>query len=437
MLIVSFAPGLSINPTGNLQDPWKSGMNFTGENILPLALFTADAHTRLLFTLFVMFVSAKLFAEIFERLKQPAVAAEILAGIIIGPSVLNWVQPSELTSTLAEIGVIFLLFRVGLETRPATIFSVGGRATLVAVMGVIVPFIAGYTFFRWWGRPQIEAIFVGAALVATSVGITARVLGQMKVLGLESSRIILGAAVIDDVLGLLILTVVSSMAKGGVDYTEIGITAALAIGFTLLVALVGARTVNKIRHRVEKLRVGQAALIFGLSLCLGLGLIASYIGVAAIIGAFLAGMALSESTEGTDMPIQVEAVTEFLLPFFLINIGMQLRLDAFFTREGMILAMTVTILAVVSKVIGCGLAAAPLGFKRAMQVGVGMIPRGEVGIVIAQLGLGMHAISELAYGVVLFMAVMSTIIAPPFLVPLFRGEQQTEDDSALPISSLS
>ena len=403
----------------------------------PLLILTASEHTKLLLTLFVMFVSAKLLAEIFERLKQPAVAAEILAGVIIGPSLLNWVQPSELTGTLAEIGVIFLLFRVGLETRPADVFSVGLRATLVAALGVIVPFGAGYALFSFYGKPQIEAVFVGAALVATSVGITARVLGQMRVLSLESSRIILGAAVIDDVLGLLILAVVSSMAKGRVHYAEIGTTAALAIGFTLLVALVGARTINKIRPRVDRLKVGQAYLVFGLSVCLGLGLIASYIGVAAIVGAFLAGMALSESTEGTDMPIQAEAVTEFLLPFFLVNIGMQLRLDAFLTREGMVLAILVTVVAVVTKVLGCGLAALPLGFKRALQVGVGMIPRGEVGIVVAQIGLGLHTISDEAYGVVLFMAVMSTVIAPPLLVPLYRGEQQSDEAGVVPISSLS
>ncbi|MFN7946246.1 MAG: cation:proton antiporter [Blastocatellia bacterium] len=402
----------------------------------PLLLLTASEHTKLLFTLFVMFVAAKLLAEIFERLKQPAVAAEILAGVLIGPGVLNWVQPSELTNTLSEIGVIFLLFRVGLETRPADVFSVGLRATLVAVLGVIVPFVAGYALFSFYGKPQIEAIFVGAALVATSVGITARVLGQMRVLSLESSRIILGAAVIDDVLGLLILAVVSSMAKGRVHYAEIGTTAALAIGFTLLVALVGARTINKIRPRVDRLKVGQAYLVFGLSVCLGLGLIASYIGVAAIVGAFLAGMALSESTEGTDMPIQAEAVTEFLLPFFLVNIGMQLRLDAFLTGEGMVLAVLVTALAAVTKVIGCGLAALPLGFRRALQVGVGMIPRGEVGIVVAQIGLGLHTISDEAYGVVLFMAVMSTVIAPPLLVPLYRGEQRSDDETRT-VSSLA
>jgi Kef-type K+ transport system membrane component KefB len=399
--------------------------------------FAADAHTKLLFTLFVMFVAAKLFAEIFERLRQPAVAGEILAGVIIGPSVLNWVQPSELTSTLAEIGVIFLLFFVGLETKPADIFRVGFRAMMVAILGVIFPFAAGYALCYWWGQTNIEAIFVGAAMVATSVGITARVLGQMKVLSAETSRIILGAAVIDDILGLLILAVVSSMAKGGVNYAQITTTAALAIGFTLLIALVGARTVNKIRHRVERLRVGQSYLVFGLSVCLGLGLVASYIGVAAIIGAFLAGMALSESTEGTDMPLQAEAVTEFLLPFFLTNIGMQLNLNAMANRSVITLAILVTLLACATKILGCGLAVFKMGSRKALQVGVGMMPRGEVGIVVAQIGLGLGTIGDAAYGVVLVMAIATTLIAPPLLVPLYRGEAQTDEEAFVPISPLS
>ena len=408
-----------------LQQPYRAAI-----------LFATDSHTKLLLTLFIMFVAAKLLAEIFERLRQPAIAGEIIAGIIIGPSVLNWVQPTEFTSTLAEIGVIFLLFFVGLQTKPADIFRVGLRAVLVAVLGVIFPFMAGFALFYYSGKPNIEAVFVGAAMVATSVGITARVLGQMKVLSAETSRIILGAAVIDDILGLLILAVVSSMAKGGVNYLHIGMTAALAIGFILLIALVGARTVNKIRQRVENLRVGQSYLVFGFSVCLGLGLIASYIGVAAIIGAFLAGMALSESTEGTDMPIQAEAVTEFLLPFFLTNIGMQLNLSVMANRSIIGLAILITVLAVLTKILGCGLAVFSMGFKRAMQVGVGMVPRGEVGIVVAQIGLGLGTISEATYGVVLVMAVATTIIAPPLLIPLFKGEQQTDEESIMPLSPL-
>ncbi len=409
----------------------------TGGIGFALAASADGGHTHLLFTLFVMFVAAKLAAELFERLNQPAVAGEILAGVVIGPGVLGLVAPSELTSALAEIGVLFLLFVVGLETKPADIFRTGARATLVAVLGVIVPFVAGYVLMWLWGEPQIEAIFVGAAMVATSVGITARVLGQMGLLSLETSRIILGAAVIDDILGLIILAVVSSLAKGDVNYAQIGATAALAIGFTLLIALVGARAVNRIRPRVEKLKVGQSYLVFGLSVCLGLALVASYIGVAAIIGAFLAGMALSESTEGTDMPHQAEAVTEFLLPFFLANIGMQLKLDSFLNAETIILAVVVTILAVLTKLVGCGLGAISLGRKKALQVGMGMVPRGEVGIVVAQIGLGLAAVSDAAYGIVLFMAIATTLIAPPFLVRLFKDEARSEPDEVLPVTELS
>ncbi|HMV51042.1 MAG TPA: cation:proton antiporter [Blastocatellia bacterium] len=405
----------------------------------PLFMFAlaSDSHTQFFFTLLVMFVAAKLAAELFERLKQPAVAGEILAGVVIGPSVLGLIAPSELTDALAELGVIFLLFLVGLETKPADIFRVGGRALLVAVLGVVLPFIAGYLLLWAWGKPQIEAIFVGAAMVATSVGITARVLGQMGLINSVTARIILGAAVIDDILGLIILAVVSSLAKGGVNYAQIATTAGLAIGFTLIVALLGARAINKIQPKIQKLKVGQSYLVFGFSLCLVLAYVASFIGVAAIIGAFLAGMALSESTEDTDMPIQAEAVAEFLLPFFLTSIGMKLKLEALLSREAIWLAVLITLLAVVTKLIGCGLGALSLGFKDATRVGMGMVPRGEVGIVVAQIGLSLAAVTDAVYGVVLVMAVATTLIAPPFLVVLYRGETGEKVDRAYPLSNIS
>ncbi|MEY4167992.1 MAG: hypothetical protein RIR52_1816 [Acidobacteriota bacterium] len=408
------------------------------ENIGALPpLFLSAVGSGLLLPLFIIFVSAKLAAEIFERLRQPAVAGEILAGILVGPGLLGLVTPNELTAALAEIGVIFLLFLVGLETKPSDIFRVGGRALAVAVFGVIVPFILGWVIMLAWGASSIESIFVGSAMVATSVGITARVLGQMGLLSLEVSRVILGAAVIDDILGLLILAVVSSLAKGNVDYLQILMTAGLAIGFTLLIIVVGARTVNRIRPRIERLRVGQSYLVFGLSLCLGLALVASYIGVAAIIGAFLAGMALAEASENTDMPHQAEAVTEFLLPFFFVSIGMQLQLDAFLNRSTILLAVIITALAVLSKLIGCGAAAWSMGRRKAIQIGMGMVPRGEVGIVVAQIGLGLHVISDGVYGVVLFMAIATTLIAPPFLARLFRDELPVDEEPIIPITQIS
>ncbi|HWN10144.1 MAG TPA: cation:proton antiporter [Pyrinomonadaceae bacterium] len=380
-----------------------------------------------LLTLFVMLVAARIMAELFERLRQPAVAGEILAGVLIGPGVFNWVAPTDLTNSLAEIGVIFLLFTVGLETKPAAIFKVGGRATVVAVLGVIAPFMGGWLLMRAWGATGVEAMFVGTAMVATSVGITARVLASMGLLETTTARIILGAAVIDDILGLLILAVVTNLAAGSVNYISLAITAALAIGFTAFVALVGARVVRRFAPRIENLRVSHALFGASLLLCLGLSVAAVYIGVAAIIGAFLAGMAFAEASEDKPtMHRQMSGITEFLVPVFLVNIGMQLNLEIFRSRSVVALALLITLIAVVTKLVACGLAAWGLGWRRAGQVGMGMVPRGEVGIVVAQIGLGLAVIDQSLYGVVLVMAVATTLIAPPFLRLLYAPKPGTE-----------
>jgi Kef-type K+ transport system membrane component KefB len=402
---------------------------------MPVILAANVEGFKILFDLFIMLVFAKLLAEIFERLRQPAVVGEILAGILIGPSVLGWVAPSEILNMLAEIGVIFLLFTVGLETKPQAILKVGGKALIVAVLGVILPFMAGYFLMRWYDGNTIEAMFIGAAMVATSVGITARVLSGMGLLDAPTARIILGAAVIDDILGLLILTVVTSISSGDVNYVKLLTTAGLAIGFTVFTALLGAPLLTRIAPRIERLRIGDSFFVFGLILCLGLSVAAAFIGVAAIIGAFLAGMALAEASEkNQEMQNQTRGVTEFLVPFFLINIGMQLKLEIFGDRAVIFLALIVTFIAVITKLVGCGLGAINLGWKRAGQVGVGMVPRGEVGIVVAQIGLGLAAISDKLFGVVLFMAVATTLIAPPFIKLLFAGEDaatgKVDDDDA-------
>lgn len=390
---------------------------------MPVVFASSVEHAGVLLTLVVILAAAKIMAEIFERLRQPAVVGEILAGIIIGPSLLNWVQPSEMLSVLAEIGVIFLLFNVGLETKPQTILAVGKRAFIVAVLGVIIPFIAGYFIAVWWGGSIVEAMFIGAALVATSVGITARVLSSLQLLDAPTARIILGAAVIDDILGLLILSVVSGVSKGAVDYFDLAKTAGLAVAFTLFVAFVGARLMTRLAPRIERLNVSKPFFNVGLILCLGLSLAAGYIGVAAIIGAFLAGMCLAEATEKNEkMHRLTSGVTEFLAPFFLVNIGMQLNLSVFKNSSVIVLALIVTLVAVLTKFIGCGLGAYGLGWRRSAQVGIGMVPRGEVGIVVAQIGLGLAVISESFFAAVLLMAIATTLIAPPFIKILFGGE---------------
>ena len=397
------------------------------------AAAASAGETKILLTLFIMFFSAKLMAELFQRIRQPAVAGEILAGVLIGPSLLGLAAPSELTDLLAEIGVIFLLFTVGLETKPVAILKVGKQAAIVAVLGVVAPLFGGWLLMKAWGTSGIEALFVGTAMVATSVGITARVLAGMGLLDAPTARIILGAAVIDDILGLLVLSMVSSMAAGVVNYLEILTTAGLAIGFTGLVAFVGAPLVTRVAPRVERLRSGQGTFLFGLILCLGLSVAASYIGVAAIIGAFLAGMALAEAVENAPrMHRQMSGVTEFLVPFFLINIGMKLSLDVFRSSSVVALCVLITLVAIATKFLACGIGVLNLGVRRAAQVGMGMVPRGEVGIIVAQIGLGLAVIGPEIYGVVLFMAVVTTVIAPPFLKILYATEAAAREEIGPP-----
>lgn len=380
--------------------------------------------SEILYSLVIMLVFAKLLAEIFVRFGQPAVVGEILAGIIIGPSVLALVNPSEIISTLAEVGVIFLLFTVGLETKPQAILRVGKRAFLVATLGVIVPFAAGYCVTLFWNGSKIEAMFVGATLVATSVGITARVLGNLGLLDAPTARIILGAAVIDDILGLLILSVVSSVNNGDFDYVLLLKTTGLAILFTVLIATVGARIVIRIAPRIGQLWIGDSFYILGLVLCLGLSYVATLIGMAAIIGAFLAGMALAEATESKQtMHKQTQGVMEFLVPFFLVNIGMSLDISVFKDISTVWLALIVTILAILTKFIGCGLGSYGIGWRRSAQIGVGMVPRGEVGIVVAQIGLGLGVITPAFFAAILFMAIFTTLIAPPFIKWAFDNEE--------------
>lgn len=394
---------------------------------MPIVLAANLEHTAILLDLFIMLAAAKLMAEMFERLKQPAVVGEILAGVLIGPSLLGWVTPSDTISILAEFGVIFLLFNVGLETKPQSIFVVGRRAMIVAVLGVVLPFVAGYFIAVAWGGSFVESMFIGAALVATSVGITARVLGSMGLLDTSTARIILGAAVIDDILGLIILSLVSAVGQGSVSYVGLAKTAVAAVLFTVFVALVGSRVINGLAPFIQRLRLGKPFFTLGLILCLGLSVASAYVGVAAIIGAFLAGMALAEATEENHkMHRLTSGVTEFLVPFFLVNIGMQLNLSVFRDTSVIVFALVLTAIAVVTKFVGCGIGAWGMKRREMAQVGIGMVPRGEVGIVVAQIGLGLGVIGQSFFAAVLFMAVATTLIAPPF-IKIFFAEDRDGD----------
>ncbi len=383
-------------------------MSITGPAAIPLSML-------------IVFVSAKILAELFERLNQPGIVGEILAGVVIGPSVLGWLGPTEFMTALGDLGAMFLLFRVGLEVKSSELMKVGGTATLVACSGVVVPFLMGWAILLLWGEPSNEAIFVGASMVATSVGITAQVLSAKGLLHEVSSRIILAAAVIDDVLGLLVLAVVSAMTHGTLNVMHLAATALMAIAFTVIVAKWGTHAMEKfVPHLERHLHLGEPQFVLAMAMLFALAVLAVWIGVAAIVGAFLAGMALAESTAPRVRHL-ANGVAELLVPFFLAGIGLHVELSAFSNWNNALLAMAILVAAVVSKFIGCGLGAVAMGKAQALRIGVGMIPRGEVGMVVAQIGLGFGIIRQNIYGVVVFMSVATTIVAPPLIKLAYRG----------------
>jgi Kef-type K+ transport system membrane component KefB len=371
--------------------------------------------------LLIIFGSAKLLAEICERLGQPGIVGEILAGAIVGPSVLGWISPNETLKALSELGVMFLLFGVGLEVKASELLKVGGKATLVATIGVIVPFFAGWGILAAWGAPPVEAVFVGAAMVATSVGITASVLSARGLLHEIASQIILAAAVIDDVLGLIVLAIVSSAARGRINFLDIALVAGLATAFTVIMAIWGTTAVKKILPIFgSRARADNAEFHIALVFLFSMALLAQYTGVAAIVGAFLAGLALSDSADARVRTL-TRGVSELLVPFFLAGIGLHLNFAVFRSRSTIALALVILAAAIVTKLVGCGLGAISLGWQNVLKIGLGMVPRGEVGMVVAQIGLGMSVISNEVYGVVVFMAVATTLVTPLLLKIAFRA----------------
>jgi Kef-type K+ transport system membrane component KefB len=376
----------------------------------------------LLLQLFTIFVWAKVFGELFERLGLPAVLGEILAGVILGPFGTGFVVPSPTIFAIAEIGAIFLLFTVGLETSPSDLVKVGRQSLSVAMAGVLLPFLLGFGYMMIRGESTHESLFVGAAMVATSVGITARILRDMHVLKTRPAQIIIGAAVFDDILGMILLAVVASMATGGViHWLHLGIVTAEAVGFALFMIFVGPRVIRRVRPGLQRLSMHDAPLILSLAICLGLSVASTTIGMAAIIGAFFAGLIFADYSPEWNLQPRVHAINEFLSPFFFFTMGARLDLSVF-SREVVITASIITVLAFFSKIVGCGLPLLNEGRRIALKVGLGMSPRGEVALIVALIGLQMNAISQRAYAIVVFMTALTTLIPPFFIKRLFRED---------------
>ena len=421
----------------------------------------------ILLMLLVLFALARVGNRVFEHFGMPGLIGEIVVGIIVANvvidgnsllTVLDVVIPEpgvedagtnySVLYTFAELGVVFLLFSVGLETKVGTLLSVGRTAMFVAGLGVLVPFVLGFAFIMAQEGEFNHAMFLGAAMVATSVGITARVIKDMHLMEKRESRIIVGAAVIDDVLGMIVLAIVKGIADSGdagFEILDIVIIIVEACAFVLAIIAFAKYCVPRIyalrqkriaaiTERTGKVPHNMDDFILGIIVCFTLAAFAEYIGLAAIIGAFLAGMLFADHAWETGMDKKVDILTSFLISFFFLNVGLQVDLGAFTTVEIVIDVVVILVLALISKFIGCGLGAR-LGEKMdgdsCKIIGVGMIPRGEVGIIVASIGLhimvkGEPALSSELYSVIVIMAVATTIIAPPILTKLFRKKYSEE-----------
>ncbi|MGB3861406.1 MAG: cation:proton antiporter [Candidatus Aminicenantaceae bacterium] len=380
---------------------------------------------NLLFYFFIIFTSAKILGELSVRLKMPGIVGEIIAGVLLGPYVLGVISTSNhVLMSFSEIGVVFLMFYVGLEIRVKDLFAVGRTAILVGILGVIFPLVMGLGAMLFLGYEIVESLFIATAILATSVGISVKVLQELGLIKHKVASIILGAAVLDDILALTVLALVKGLAQKQFDVVEFVLLVIESLIFVGFLTIWGPRLARRTRKSVERLNIPEAPFVVSVILCLGLAELADVIGLAAIIGAFMAGIMIDELAGVYDLENKVKYVNEFLLPFFFVMMGAHLDPRAFLSPNLLFLTLFITLIAVVSKMAGAYLGCLNEDRKTRLQTGVCMIPRGEVGIIVGLVGIKLATISQDMYTVVLGMSLLTTIVAPPFIVMAFRGRHR-------------
>ena len=376
----------------------------------------------LLLGLAIVWLAAKLAGEGMERIGQTAVLGELLAGVLIGPGVLGLVHESQALHALAELGVLILLFEVGLESDLGELLRAGLQATLVALVGVAVPFVVGYGVMSWLGHPALLAVFVGATLTATSVGITARVLADLGRLQDDAARVVLGAAVVDDILGLIILAVVTGVAQNGsVSLATVGLLSGKAVVFLVAAVLAGIRLAPTLVRWVGRMRARGTLIVYSVVFAVALAAVADLIGLATIIGAVAAGLVLATTGRREHIEERIKPVADLLVPVFFVTVGMKVQpaaLNPFAEGAQFGVAMLLTGVAIASK-LAVGLAVYQRGVRR-WPVAVGMVPRGEVGLIFAGAGLAAGVVAEDLYSALIVVVMLTTFVAPPWLKALYR-----------------
>ncbi len=390
-----------------------------------------------LFLLVAILVTAKVLGELAERIGQPAVLGELLAGVLLGASVLGIVDPgTEMVHLLAEVGVILLLFQIGLETDLKRLLSVGTASAAVAITGVVLPFLLGYFVAAWLGMPTMPAVVAGAALTATSVGITARVLSDLGRLQDSESQIVLGAAVIDDVVGLIILAVVSQVV-GGAELTvgSVLTTTAVAFGFLIGVLVIGNFVVPPLFDFLARIGKEETLGTMALAFAFLVAYAADAAGSALIIGAFAAGLVLAPTSHSMTVEHNVLRLSLFFVPIFFVSVGAAVDVRTFADPQVLLIGGALIVVAIIGKFVA---GYAPWWYKgKKAVIGVGMVPRGEVGLIFAQMGLTTGVLSLGHFSALTLMVMVTTFIAPPLLKMLFPPRTGAVHEDAGSVAELT
>ena len=444
-------------------------MNYPLELIAPInhLLATAEAENApivlagVLLSLVVIYLASKLGGELSRMMDFPPVLGELVGGVVVGASALNLIvfpesgasasdslimtalqffdhpspeavasifaSQSEAISILAELGVIVLLFEIGLESDLRELQKVGYQAAIVAVVGVVAPFTAGTAGLMFlFNVPTIPAVFAGAALTATSIGITSKVLSELGYLKSPEGQIIVGAAVIDDVLGIIVLAVVASLAKTG----EIDISNVIYLIISATVFLFGSILLGKFFNQAfnlsaEILKTRGNIVIPAFIFALLMSFLANAIHLEAILGAFAAGLVLDETDKRNELDEQVIPIADILVPIFFVTVGARVDLSVLNpivpeNRQGLVLAVFLIVVAIIGKVITGWVVFGKPGINR-LAIGVGMVPRGEVGLVFAGIGAASGALDKPLQAAIIIMVILTTFLAPPFLRFAFKN----------------
>ncbi|MBP1155017.1 MULTISPECIES: cation:proton antiporter [unclassified Paenibacillus] len=375
------------------------------------------------FQLLIILVCTKLAGDLCVRLGQPAVLGKLIVGILIGPALLGWIQNSDLLQAFSQIGVLLLMFIAGLETDVQELNRNRNSSVTVAVGGIIMPLLGGYYGGQLMGLGQAESLFLGLLFSATSVSISVQTLKDLGQLKSRESVTILGAAIVDDILVVILLAFLMSFFVGGGD-VSLGLLIGKKVLFFALIIVLGWKVVPWVMKRIAPLRVSETVITAALIVCFGFSYLAESLQIAGIIGAFAAGIAVAQTNFKTEVVHKLEPIAyAVFVPVFFVSIGVSVTFDGIMDQLPLIAGLTV--MAVLTKIIGCGLGARVTGFnwKSSLSIGAGMVSRGEVALIIAAIGLEMNLLPQAFFTSVIIVVILTTLITPPLLKLLF-GEQK-------------